>query len=137
MATLVVPRTVFVVGVTVTSFSVLRSLVILNTQKGTPSVPCAGRVTATATLPRYSTRLVQSVSRIVSVAVVPVTARPRMPDCDHVGRPATPPAGVLVSVHGTPFGLVGPPRRTAEDPLKVIRSPRVVIGSPNPEGQGW
>src|SRR5690242_6790194 len=82
-------------------------LTSLNTHFGTPRVVAVGSVTATATEPMYSTRFgLQSVDRMVSEAVMPLTARPTMPGRDSAGGLLTPPEGVLVSVYGTPAGVV-------------------------------
>lgn len=83
-------------------------LVARKVQFGTANVVAVGRAMATATEPTYSTRLgLQSVARIVSVAVVPVIARPARPGRDIAGAVAAPPEGVHVATLGTPFGVVG------------------------------
>ncbi len=49
----------------------------------------------------------QSVETIVSVAVVPVTLRSVKPGNAHTGATPTPPEGVDINDHPTPFGDVG------------------------------
>src|SRR5579862_782592 len=91
--------------------SVLVPVVLLDTEKtqaGTPSVVAVGNVTVFATDSLWLTRLLQSVDRIVSVDVVPVTSRLLTPAGENTGAWATPPLGVEVRVCGTPFGVVGP-----------------------------
>jgi hypothetical protein len=104
------PLTVQVVGVIVTVVAEpvvwFTSLVM---QFGTPSVAAVGRVTATETEPTYSTRAgSQSVGRIVSVEVVPVTGRPSSPGWQLEYAVAAPPeVGVEHTTCGTESGLVG------------------------------
>src|SRR5208337_1407966 len=90
--------------------------------------------TATETLPTYSTRLgEQSVGIIVSIVVVPITARPFIPGSNHAGNCPTPPDGTLVSVEAIPLGVTGAPNLSGVGTLfSTIISPRVVIGLVNP-----
>src|SRR6267154_428904 len=89
------PLHVQVVVVTVRSLTVLRLFASRKTQFGTASVVAVGRVTATATEPTYSMRLgPQSVVAMVSVAVVPVMARPTTPGRASTGAVASPPEGM-------------------------------------------
>src|SRR5208337_3897695 len=124
-----VPLIVQVTGVIVTV--VLPPVVLLTnlkTQAGTPNEVAVGNETATETLPTYSTRLgEQSVGIIVSIVVVPITARPFIPGSNHAGNCPTPPDGTLVSVEAIPLGVTGAPNLSGVGTLfSTIISPRVV-----------